>query len=310
MNKIAATALTLPFILLGALVCTLLTVLLKRLQKGKRMAPSLILERLKLRGVDVDSILKLPHRAFAIPLTDGSEINATIFPGNSDTAVILCHGIERDQESTFKFIPLWNERGITTVSISFNHGSGGAATFGVDESHQLEEAMTWLMKQYPNIRRWGIHGESMGGATALITSGRNTLPSFIVADSAFTSMKEMIRVNLRKSHVPRILDPILLSLVMPIHRILKGYSLKDASPLASLETISCPVLFIHGTEDSTTPYEMSQKHHERFDDSGHSFFCSFQGSGHVRGILDYPNEYAEAVDRLLYSAGVSPMVAM
>lgn len=87
-----------------------------------------------------------------------------------------------------------------------------------------------------------IYGESMGGAIALNLAIDHPEASSLIMQSSFTSMVEAIK------HRPA-------SRLFPIKLMLS----EQFNSLEKISTVQMPVLFLHGSDDSVVPANMSQE---------------------------------------------------
>lgn len=90
-------------------------------------------------------------------------------PGHpSDKAVMVLHGIADSSTSSLGFAPLFLGKGYAVLARdSRGHGqSGGFATYGVLESHDVVQWTNWIRHKAPRSALLGL-GESLGAAILL-----------------------------------------------------------------------------------------------------------------------------------------------
>ena len=142
---------------------------------------------------------------------DGLKLHGTVIRcENSKMCVICFHGYTsrglNDYGSMAKF---YNEQGFNLILIDTrNHGEseGKYTGFGVLDRFDAVKWIEFAIKTFGDDVKIFLHGDSMGGATVLMTSGLD-LPDnvkAIIADCAFTSAYEVFcHVLKRDYHIPK-----------------------------------------------------------------------------------------------------------
>lgn len=128
-----------------------------------------------------------------------------------------------------------------------------------------------------------IHGQSMGGATALMMSGLSDLPSNVVAivsDAAYTDAYSMFGDKITEwFNLPPfpLVDGACLML-----RLRGGYNLKDAAPINAVKKSHTPILLIHGDKDAMIPVSMCYQLYEATSSDKEMYIV--KGAGHAQTI--------------------------
>lgn len=134
-----------------------------------------------------------------------------------------------------------------------------------------------------------LHGQSMGGACALMMAGEN-LPDNVVAaiaDSAYTDAYDMFKKQLWDwFHIPSF--PLLNGANLML-QVRGGYNLKEASALEAVKHSKIPILIIHGAEDQFVPAEMAQDLYDAA--AGEKELLVMQGAGHAQAPDKDPDKY-------------------
>lgn len=178
------------------------------------------------------------------------------------SAIIICHGVGANRSDFTELAVSLAQRGHFVLLFDFRaHGeSGGRRTsLGYHEQKDVTAAHAFLQSR-PEVAddRIGIYGFSMGGSAAIITAAKTGAFSAIVADSAFTSLRDQAR------------DAITGFYRLPafpfLHLTVLGYELYfqtgvDAvSPISVIATVEpCPVLIIAGEGDNLIPVDNGKK---------------------------------------------------
>lgn len=143
-----------------------------------------------------------------------------------------------------------------------------------------------------------LHGQSMGGATALIMTGESNLPDNVVAcvsDCAYTTGYEMFGDKCRSwFHLPPF--PLVDSAVLML-RMRGGYNLRLASPLDAVVNSTTPTLFLHGEDDALIDVSMSYRLYEA--ESAEKDIMIIKGAGHAQAMDKDPEAFYGAIEEFL-----------
>ena len=175
----------------------------------------------------------------------------------SNDVIVLVHGIRGNYYDllsvAFKYLDdgcnviLYNQRqsGLT---------GGDNSTFGLYERFDLEEVATIAKRLYKN-GKVGVHGFSMGAATAIMQSELNehsNLVDFYILDAPFHTMTSAIDLNVEhdeKNRIPKWYVKFAGDLFL---RLKEQVTYKDIVPLDAIKHTTKPVLLIHGEKDTVT----------------------------------------------------------
>lgn len=183
-------------------------------------------------------------------------------PRAKSPAIIICHGVGANKSDFTELAASLVRRGYVVLLFDFRaHGesSGSRTSLGYHEQKDVLAALSILKaREEIDLRHIGIYGFSMGGSTAILTAAQSGAFSAVVADSAFTSLKDQARTAVTSFyHLPSF--PFL-------HLAIIGYELyfqtrvENVAPINVIAKISpVPVLIIAGEEDRLIPAENGQK---------------------------------------------------
>lgn len=119
--------------------------------------------------------------------------------------------------------------------------STGGAPSEAKMYEDAEAAWSYLLQQrHPDPRRTFIYGHSMGGAVAIDLALRHPEAAGLIVEGTFTSMRVMAQAEYPW---------------LPVDMLLN----QRFDALGKVGRLKLPVLFIHGTWDARTPYQMSQQ---------------------------------------------------
>lgn len=198
---------------------------------------------------------------------DGLKLHGTVVRCGSNKNCVICfHGYTsrglNDYGAMAKF---YNEQGFNLIMIDArNHGDseGEYTGFGVLDRKDAVKWIEFAIKTFGEDINIFLHGDSMGGATVLMTSGLD-LPKnvkAIIADCAFTSAYDVFSHVLKRDyHIPKF--PV-MNISEMMTRKKAGYGYKDVNTLTEVAKTKVPILFIHGEIDDFVPLWMTEKNFE------------------------------------------------
>jgi dipeptidyl aminopeptidase/acylaminoacyl peptidase len=185
-------------------------------------------------------------------------------PEKKSPAIIICHGVGANRSDFTELSAFFSKRGYFVMQFDFRaHGeSGGSRTsLGYHEQKDIIAALLFLKARTEiDSKRIGIYGFSMGGSAAILAAAKTGAFSAVVADSAFTSLRDQARDAITGFyHLPSF--PFLQLSIL-------GYELyfqtrvDNISPVSVITSIAPkPVLIIAGEGDKLIPADNGRKLH-------------------------------------------------
>ena len=226
-----------------------------------------------------------------------------IFPEKeSDIFVIIIHGYTSEPRGMGMYAQKYHELGYNVLMPSLNgHADSEASTVTMGWKDRLDivDWVNFIAENYPESKII-LHGESMGAATTMMTTGED-LPDNVkvaVADCGYTSVWDIFS-NKIKNNFKMHEFPTLYSANV-VNKIYSGFDFKEASAIEQLKKSKTPTIFIHGDKDTFVPYEMldrvydacaSEKEKITIPDSPHARNACVDPDLYWNSVIEFINKY-------------------
>ncbi|MBP3038224.1 alpha/beta fold hydrolase [Bacillaceae bacterium Marseille-Q3522] len=233
----------------------------------KMEIPQYIKERLEeWETIKEKFIQQYPPESVFYHADDTLRLHAYRFVVHSDSHrwAVLLHGYSGNASSMFFYAAMFARHGFNVLVPDLRgagKSEGDYIGMGWDDRLDVVGWINKIVGSDPEAKVV-IHGVSMGGATAMMTTGEE-LPENVVAvveDCGYSSVAEEFTYELRNLY--RLPSFPLLQLANRAIKERAGYSIYDASAVKQLKKAKVPVLFIHGGADTYVPTEMVYKVYE------------------------------------------------
>ena len=208
--------------------------------------------------------LGLLFRTVAFPTANGRTLRGWFVPAQPTVApaVMLLHGWGGNAETMLPLVgPLHRQGHAILLFDTRCHGMSDADSFASlpDFAEDLEHALDWLRVQ-PGIdpQRIAVIGHSVGAGAALLVASCSTVIAAVVSIAAFAHPDVMMRRWLAGRHIPY--WPVGWLILEYVQRVI-GTRFERIAPCNTIRRISCPVLLVHGTADTTVPVEEARLIH-------------------------------------------------
>lgn len=182
----------------------------------------------------------------------------------SDKWVIIAHGYTSSHEDVQPIALNFYNEGYNVLTPDMRaHGNSEGKYIGMGWLDR-KDMLLWIdyVLSLDSNSQIVLYGESMGGATVMMTSGED-LPSnvkAIVEDCGYTSVQEMFEAQLyERFGLPSF--PILNAAEI-VTNIRAKYNFHEASALEQVKKSKTPILFTHGGNDTYVPTEMVYRLYE------------------------------------------------
>jgi uncharacterized protein len=201
--------------------------------------------------------LGLSYAEVGIPTANGKQLYGWLVPASKADkapAVVIIHGWGGNAETMLPLVTPLHEAGFTALLIDARcHGRSDGDTFASLPrfAEDMECAMIWL-KQQAAVEPDGIAlvGHSVGAGAALLVASRRNDVSAVVSLAAFSHPAAIMRRFLAAKHIPYL--PIGWAILSYVQHAI-GYRFDDIAPAATIRTVRCPTLLVHGADDATVP---------------------------------------------------------
>ena len=232
---------------------------------------------------------------------DGYRLVAAVFPReDSHRWAVVLHGYTGWKEEMFPYACRYAAMGYQVLAPDLRcQGQSEGDFIGMGYTDRLD-VLDWIERILEKDPKAEIvlHGQSMGGACALMMSGMEELPAAVkavVSDCAYTDAYSMFRQDIRDwFHLPAF--PLVDSANLAL-QIRGGYDIKKASALEAVRRKSVPVLLIHGDTDRMIPVEMAYALYDAA--AGEKKLMIVEGAGHAQARDKDPSAFDETVAAFL-----------
>lgn len=203
--------------------------------------------------------LGLPAQAIRIPGVRGLQLFAWYIPSQDTSpapAVVLMHGWGGNASTLLPAAQALYRAGYAVLlPESRNHGRSDRDSHSSLPcfAQDLDSALDWLKAQ-PGVdtTRLVALGHSVGGAAALLSASRRDDLCAVVSVAAFAHPERIMRRWLSSRRIPY--WPVGWLINRYVERVI-GARFASIAPVASLRQIACPVMLVHGRQDTTVPLE-------------------------------------------------------
>lgn len=184
---------------------------------------------------------------------DGLKLSAWFLPNKkvSDKAIIILHGYPADKSDLLASYLFLHER-YSLLFVDFRYfgeSEGKYTTIGIKEVEDVLAAVKFLQER--QVKKIGIFGFSMGGATALMTLSKIDAINAVVSQSAYAGLDLMAENQYKYFYFLK--RPLTL-LTKMWGKLIFGIDISTMSPRVVIQNIQAPILIIHSKQDDQIPF--------------------------------------------------------
>jgi len=225
-------------------------------------------------------------------------------PTPSNNTIVFVHGITGSRLMGLWYAPLYMKAGYNVLiydSRASGESGGNSVSWGFYEKYDLDQWIDWVKQQHPN-GNIGVHGISMGAATALMHAEMNEVThhvKFYIADSSYSDLEELLTKQI--DDAVSLHDPLWIKLLLFYSSIMakwqSGFRYEDVSPVRSVRNVTTPILYLHGDADVLVPVYMNEQLYNA--SQGYKEKYIFSGDGHVMAIFNHKVEYQRRITNFM-----------
>lgn len=211
--------------------------------------------------------LGLSGREVWLPTQRSRRLFGWLLPGNTNTpapSVVVLHGWGANAEMMLPLARPLQAAGLTVLLIDArNHGASDADSFSSMPrfAEDLDAAIDWLKAQPEVIPgQIAVIGHSVGAAAALLSASRRRDLAGVISLAAFAHPASMMRRWLAAKGLPYF--PLGWYVLHYVQHVI-GHRFDAIAPINTITRVACPVLLVHGADDSTVPVADARAIHDR-----------------------------------------------
>ena len=249
----------------------------------------------------LDGYKKWKSEEYIIKSFDGYELHTTYIPSAvpSKKFVILVHSSTYCRIGGIKYFNIFRKMGYNGILFDLRgHGDNkkSPSTWGIKESKDLLCVINDTVERFGDDIKIGVHGECLGGVTALTALKYHPHISFVIADSCYNSLYSLLcKLAQQMAHV----SPVLFDPAEIFFKLMFGFSYKTIFTKDSLKGNTIPVCFIQGDSDCVVPVNDTMELESAT--KGYTEMHIFEGADHTRNILVDAERYEAIIKHFLYS---------
>lgn len=247
------------------------------------------------RDEHADALKNKVHLCYSIKSERGETLEGFYFPCGkkfSKKIAFIVHGYHSEHAETAGMLhEYYHSRGFDIFAPD-NTASGlsGGSWFGYDvfESVDCLKWLSFLENEFGSDIQIVLHGFSLGGASVMKMS--DCVPDtvkFIVEDSGFVDARPILRSQIGP----------LYRLGAELNRLVAGYNLDDTDVTGNLLHAAKPMLFVHGHDDPTVPFDNAPLAYELCSAAKDYLFSD--KTRHIETMFTNPDAYSRKLDEFI-----------
>lgn len=229
---------------------------------------------------------EIPFEDVILTTKDGLELSAWYTPPQNGAVILIAHGYNDNRPESIYAMFVENGYGALAWDFRAHGGSDGEiSTLGFYERMDVEAALDYVLTQ-EGVEHIGAWGGSMGAATLILSTAENPEIEALVADSAYPSLDDVLRLNMPV--------PFFQPFVIFWAEYYSGAEIEDVNPEVAIGRISPrPVFVIDGWEggaiEMNAPYRLYEAANEPKE------IWSEDGIPHLGTFMNNPKKYEDKV---------------
>jgi fermentation-respiration switch protein FrsA (DUF1100 family) len=127
---------------------------------------------------------------------DGITLSAWYTPPKNGAVILVAHGYNDNRPESLHVMFAKHDYGVLAWDFrAHGESEGEISTLGYYERLDVEAALDFALAQ-ENVEHIGAWGGSMGAATVLLTASERSEIKAVVADSAYPSLEDVLKLNM------------------------------------------------------------------------------------------------------------------
>ncbi|TGY16016.1 alpha/beta hydrolase [Lactobacillus intestinalis] len=236
--------------------------------------------------------------------SDNYKLDANYIPkANSNKTAVILHGYMNNKDTMAAYAYLLNKLGYNVLlpdARAHGDSEGKYIGYGWIEKSDVKKWINKVLAKNGSNNKVVLFGVSMGGATAMMTSGEK-LPKqvkAVVEDCGYTSVKDEIEHEAQDLyHMPTFPRFPMVEIVSGINKAKVGYFFQDGSSVNQLKKNTRPILFIHGAKDTFVPTKMVYQNYKATKSPKELWIVP--KAQHAKSYQTAPKQYEQHVARFL-----------
>ena len=208
-------------------------------------------------------------------------------PAEGHCGVMFMHGFTGTRYEALYWAPLFWPHGCDLLAYDHRgHGDSSPAllTYGYHEKDDALAARNWFAKRAGLDRSSiAVGGVSYGAATALQLAPMIPEAPFVLADSSYSSLRDILTVQ-GEARLGRPLIRLLMPGALWVAGLRGHFDVDAVSPETAIASAQMPILLIHSRTDNFTPYTHSEAIFANSDQSRTVLHINDWGSAHASDI--------------------------
>jgi pimeloyl-ACP methyl ester carboxylesterase len=206
----------------------------------------------------------LSYTGHRIPTQNSKYLNAWWLPATNENAptIIGLHGWGGNAAMMLPIAQPLHAAGFALLFIESRcHGASDDDSFSSMPrfAEDIDAALVWLKRQAGvEGARIGVLGHSVGASAALLAASRGSDIAAVASIAAFEHPESIMRRFLAAKRVPFI--PFGWYVLRYVQQVI-GHRFDAIASINTIRTVTCPVLLVHGLDDSTVPASDAQHIH-------------------------------------------------
>jgi pimeloyl-ACP methyl ester carboxylesterase len=201
-------------------------------------------------------LLGIDYIQLHIPINAGKRLFGWLLAvPDSHEMIIILHGWGGNAELMLPIAMPFHRAGINVLLFDTrSHGKSDQDTFSSLPrfAEDLGDVIDWIKQHHPDrTKKIALLGHSVGAGAVLLEASKREDIAAVISISAFAHPEWMMQRYLQRFYLPSGMRKLIMRYVEWVI----GHRFATFAPLGTVCKIDCPILLVHGKEDTTVPVE-------------------------------------------------------